>query len=454
MKEEIIVAVLNASEVQPNSDKRNEFLIVLDYLLHFTSDENHTTSQKKIMDYALQEYGVEIRRDRIPQILLHLYQLTEKYPHKFPFKLKCVMPKSASADEDGARRKYYISERAFTEKEILKIVSAIQSDSTITADATKALVDKFLKENIQPDKVNALQTKLAKKQRKKPKFTATGMSFLELLEELATKNERVWFKLKNPRDIDFDARNMAMVKEIRSGEEFYGHVYSVREINNKFIVIVYLPKYKRAFITPITNILITNHMDLSDIGNPCDFALDSTRFASIDEWVDKHYKGQDGLIHTFVFKFTLEPNTQKEIDYITSSFEKHWKKKLEYETKDREVQVDRYNPETKQVTTETIVVKDAFVTIETNSDSFEHWYSDYKILTSVVIVSPAQLNDLWLAPLVKRLARRITKYGARYDYELTRTLKPEYSEWLKQRGLDKEQMVAPPKEKKVEVPNN
>ena len=451
MKEEIIMAVLNASEVQPNSDKRNEFLIVLDYLLHFTSDENHTTSQKKIMDYALQEYGVEIRRDRIPQILLHLYQLTEKYPHKFPFKLKCVIPKSASADEDGARRKYYISERAFTEKEILKIVSAIQSDSTITADATKTLVDKLLKETIQDNKVSALQNKLAKKQRKKSKFTATGMNFLELLEDLAAKNERVWLKLKNVRDVDFDARIMSMIKEIRSGEEFYGHIYSVREINNNFIVIVYLPKFKHAFITPITNILIVNHLDLNDIGRPCDFVLDNTRFASIDEWVDKHYKGQDGHIQTFVFKFTLEPAVPKDLDHIIRSFEKHWKKKIEYEIKDREVQVDRYNSETKQITTETIVVKDAYVTIETNVDSFNHWYSDFKILSNVVIVSPAQLNDLWLAPLVRRLAKRITKYGARYDYELTRTLKPEYLEWLKENGLDKETIGALPKEKKQET---
>ena len=445
------MAVLNASEVQPNSDKRNEFLIVLDYLLHFTSDETHATSQKKIMDYALQEYGVEIRRDRIPQILLHLYQLTEKYPNKFPFKLKCVMPKSASDDDDGARRKYYISERAFSEKEILKIVSAIQSDSTITADATKTLVDKLLKETVQDNKFPSLQSKLAKKQRKKSKFTAAGMNFLELLEDLAAKNERVWFKLKNVRDVDYDARIMTMMKEIRSGEEFYGHIYSVREINNKFIVIVYLPKYKHAFITPITNILITNHMDLSDIGSPCDFALDNSRFSSIDEWVDKHYKGQDGHIQTFVFKFTLEPSLPKDSDYIIHSFEKHWKKKMEYEIKEREVQVDRYNSETKQITTETIVVKDAYVTLETNVDSFYHWYSDFKILSYVVIVSPAQLNDLWLAPLVKRLAKRITKYGARYDYELTRTLKPEYLQWLKDNGLDKETISALPKEKKPET---
>ena len=444
------MAILNASEIQPNSDKRNEFLIVLDYLLHFTSDEKHTTSQKKIVDYALQEYGVHIRRDRIPQILLHLSQLTEKYPDKFPFKLSYVMPRSASDDDDGARRKYYISERAFSEKEILKIVSAIESDSTITSAATKTLVDKFLSETVQESKIASIQSKLAKKQRKKAKFSARGMNFLELLEDLANKNERVWFSLKNKRDVDFDMKTPSLLREVRSENEFYGHIYSVREINNKFIVIVYLPKYKHAFITPITNILINNHMDLSDIGNPCDFALDNSRFASIDEWVDKHYKGQDGLIHTFVFKFTMDPAPAEEVEYITSSYEKHWKKEMKYEIKEREVKLERYDHVTKQTVPETVIVKDAYVTIETNKDSFAHWYFDYKIFTNVVIVAPSSLNDVWLGPIVNRLAKRITKYGARYDYELNRTPKPEYTKWLKDNGLEEVATTQPAPEKKSE----
>ena len=46
------MATLNAHEIQPNSDKRNELLIVLDYLLHHTSDEKHATSQTAIVKYA------------------------------------------------------------------------------------------------------------------------------------------------------------------------------------------------------------------------------------------------------------------------------------------------------------------------------------------------------------------------------------------------------------------
>ena len=79
-----------------------------------------------------------------------------------------------------------------------------------------------------------------------------------------------------------------------------------------------------------------------------------------------------------------------------------------------------------------IKVKDAYVKLETNLESFKHWYEDYKIISSVVIISPAELNDYWLAPLVSRLAKRMTKYGSKYDYELTKNVKPEYANTLSQ----------------------
>ena len=69
------MAILNILETQPNSDKRNEFLIVLDFLLNKTFDEKHATSQTAIIKYAKDRFGVEMRRDRISQILLHLSQL-------------------------------------------------------------------------------------------------------------------------------------------------------------------------------------------------------------------------------------------------------------------------------------------------------------------------------------------------------------------------------------------
>ena len=214
--------------------------------------------------------------------MLHLKQLTEKYPDKFPFKLKAVASKSAKDENDGAGMKFYITERAFSDKEIVKIVSAIQSDTSLSNVATKNLVDKFLNENASEAKIEKLKEKIDKKQRKTTKYTPKGMEFLELLEDLAAKNERVWFKLRDKRDADFDTKVAHyFLRSFRKEEEHVGYIHSIKEVNNKFVVVVYLPEFKRAMITDATNIIITNHLDLSDISTPCDFKLDNPKYTSV-----------------------------------------------------------------------------------------------------------------------------------------------------------------------------
>lgn len=426
------MATLNFSENQPNSDKRNEFLIVLDYLLHHTSDEKHATTQAGIVKYAKNEYNVLMRRDRIPQILLHLEQLTAKYPNKFPFKLKTVMPKSATDDDDGTRRKYYISERAFTDDELLKIVSAIQSDKAISNNATAKLIDKVLRENASESKIESLKKKLNSKKRKISKVTDKGMDYLEKIEKMATDHETIWFTIKDFREVDFDVSRYSMRRAMQNEEEHCGYIYAWNEVNNKYKLIIYLRDHKHAMITPTNNVVINRHMDLSDLNGLPDYALDNKQFASIDEWVEKHYQGQDGFIEKFVFKFTLSDTLRKETEYIETSYRKHWNRAMEYEIRDREVEVERFNDDDELVK-ETIIVKDAYVTIETTRESFLHWYRDYKIMTNVVIISPAHLNDLVLTPIVNRFVKRLNKYGARYDYELTRNVKPDYQEFLKKR---------------------
>ena len=431
------MATLNAFENQPNSDKRNEFLIVLDYLFHHTN-EKHATSQAEIVKYAKSEYNVQMRRDRIPHILLHLSQLTEKYPDKFPFKLKTVMPKSASNDEAGARRKYYVSERAFSDNEILKIASAIQSDKTISNSATTKLIDKFFQETASEDKIDSLKKRLEKKQRKTSKFTDRGMDYLEKVEEMAANNERVWFTIKDYSEVDFDRPRLSMAREMRGQEEHVGYIYALKEVNNRFVLIIYLSDFRHVMITPTTNIVINRHMDLNDIGGPIDFTLDNPRFSSIDEWVEKHYKGQDGITVPFTFKFTLESLSPSEFDYIEHSFRNHWKMPMEYETKERNADVIITNDKGEQVVLESKKVHDAYVTIRTTRESFIHWYKDYKIWTNVVVTEPSFFNDYFFGRIINQLTRRLTKYGSRYDYEITRKPKPEYLKFLESMDMLKD----------------
>ena len=125
----------------------------------------------------------------------------------------------------------------------------------------------------------------------------------------------------------------------------------------------------------------------------------------------------------------MEDLRAKDFEYIETSFRKHWKQAMNYETVEREAEIVDLNDDGGEVVG-TRLVHDGYVTIKTTRESFEHWYKDYKILSKVVIVKPAFFNDVILAPLMNRFAWRISKYGFRYEYKVSRTAKPEYQEFL------------------------
>ena len=286
-----------------------------------------------------------------------------------------------------------------------------------------------MKENASEIKITELRKKLGKKQRKISKYSDRGMSYLDTLEDLADKEERVWFTIRDYDDADFDCQHYPMVRELRKQKEHHGYIYSVLEVNNRFVAVIYLSDYKHAMITSITNIVITDHLYLKDISDTIDYSLDNNKYSSIDDWVEKHYSGQDGRIIRFEFKFTLDYTHEKDIQYISSSFQKHWKKRMEYQIVEREAESVHLN-DNGEFETIKVNVKDAHVVVESTLPSFRHWYMDYNVFSNVVIISPARMNDMLLGPLMNRLVRRISKYGSRYDYELKRTPKPEYQEFL------------------------
>ena len=72
-------------ELQPSSQQREEFLVVVDYLLKFAYDEKHAVQSTKIVTYAKEQYNLYFRRDRVTQILIHLYQLSNNKQYNLPF---------------------------------------------------------------------------------------------------------------------------------------------------------------------------------------------------------------------------------------------------------------------------------------------------------------------------------------------------------------------------------
>ena len=123
-------------ERQPLSEPRNELFIVLEYLKEYAYDEQHAAKQTDIVEYARDKYKVEIRRDRISQILTHLAQLTEEKKGFFPMKV-------------GVKRlnkinRFYLKEGMLTDQELIDLVSSVRSDRGKTRGEAQQMEDRCL----------------------------------------------------------------------------------------------------------------------------------------------------------------------------------------------------------------------------------------------------------------------------------------------------------------------
>lgn len=180
------------STIIPNSVPRIEFLIVCEYLFQIADSEENATSQKKIISYAMEKYNIEIRRDRIPQILNHLDYLFNKYPEKFPFKL-CKITSSK-------RSKYYISEKIFTDDEIVKIISSLESNPFVSKDSQEVITKKIINLFANKNRLGSINKKLSCHSLKSNKISNKEGDELEEIYDAYINKKRIWFKVNDSNE--------------------------------------------------------------------------------------------------------------------------------------------------------------------------------------------------------------------------------------------------------------
>ena len=422
---------------QPNSETREEFLIVVEYLLNEAYDEAHATSQKKIVEYAESKYGAYVRRDRINQILIHLVQLSNKYPDKIPFKIH--------AKKINKIYKFYVDERMFSDKEILDIVSSIINDRTKSNPKAEALVEKLLNIATNEHKKKELSKSIKRINRKHGRLTNVEIDQLELYQEAMLNKYRLWFKFKSYFDVDF-SRHYISQKRKNQEDGLSGFIYRIIERDNGTLLVLYLDDEKNAAVAKVEDVqLLRKPMDIGEWADDINFELKDRHYSSIDEWIDLHYSGLDGLTREVTIKTTIiDP---KSFQKFQQKFEEYWQIPMNYEIKKRETYRIDINENGEEVEIP-ILVDDAYISFTCNMPSFRHWYMDYDVFSKVVIIDPPSLNERFMASLAERLMRRITKYGGKYNYTFTRTLKPEYEQEMKEREQRRKEYLE--RRKKVE----
>ena len=124
---------------------RDELLIVLDYLIKNT-DETHHTTQKDVVDFALSEYGVAMRRQRVTEILQYLMDVTSRFPNSFPFIME--------ENDNEQRKKYYIAQRQLSEMQLYEIARALINSRYTSKEDARELVRVLVTYNTRANKVD------------------------------------------------------------------------------------------------------------------------------------------------------------------------------------------------------------------------------------------------------------------------------------------------------------
>lgn len=400
----------------PNSDAREELLIVMDYLSNHAYDSKHATTQADIRQYALDKYGKDIRRDRIGDILIHLEQLSQDSSYKLPFTLE-VKPLNKT-------KKYYISKGFLSEEDGVKILTALRKDSGLSPIETALVIERVL-QSLFPDEIqNRMVAKAKHRGKAVQKQSEENYVLIDRFNRAVYSHDIMKFKVKNHNKVTYSFSDDFYDDVVKMETETqYGEAYEIRETPDSTHLVIYMGKFKGVIVTNINNLIEVSFNENFSRKKNDYYPFESNRYNDIKDFLDKHYSGQDGIQREFVLKVTINERSFN-FEQFKKSFKEHFKTNLVYEEKERIVPFKYYDKDGKEVV-ENLVAKDAIFKVKCNLDSFYKWYIEKGNFDQVVILSPASYNDRFLSKRIERYCRRLTKYGMGYNYEINITTTPE-----------------------------
>ena len=415
------------SEIQPNSGTREELLIVLEYLQNNAYDKKHATSQADILKYAEEKYHMNIRRDRIGQILIHLEQISKRNDLTLPFELKVV--------ELNKIKRYYVGERSFAEDDVVKIISALERDKSLSPAESKRIATKLLDNFVSKPKQETVIEKSKKRYKGSKKINSNLFSIGEEFMAACYSQDTLAFTVVKANEVEIscekkDNKIKAFLKSMETTRTI-GFAYSYYELANTTVAVIYFDDIKQAIATPLYNLRIEEHHPRWN-DKPISFALNNSNYTNIDSWLKDHFSGQDGEKHKFVLKITTNDRPGFHFLEFCEKYKKYWEQLPKFEYKDRVVELTNKTKDG-EIIKEKVIAKDAYFSVEANMKSFLKWYDELGNFDNVVIVEPKELNDLVLSEKIARYCRRINKYGAFYNFSYSKERKPEFEEEIKQR---------------------
>ena len=157
--------------VRAMSTKKESILCILKVLEKYT-DKDHCLTQKEIMDYVYQDYGLQLERKSVSRNINTLIEF--------------------DYDIVKSRKGYALISRIFTDAECNYLTDALYSSHTISKENTKELIDKILCNSSLHLKKKAVS--LYKNEDVSKTYNKQIFLNIEILQEAIDKKKKVSFK--------------------------------------------------------------------------------------------------------------------------------------------------------------------------------------------------------------------------------------------------------------------
>ena len=394
------------NEKLPSSLPREELIIILEYMFEYAYDNKHLSSQQKIIQFAKSRYGVTIRRDRINTVLMHLYEMAEANPSRFPFKLNKVSLHSID--------KYYITDHNYSDSEVIDIVTALKNDYSKSTRKITSLVNKTLRLVGGEEKRKILEKKINKIENRAGHISNEYQEVLDKLQRAATDKLFVKTRLKNPYNFEISNDHEEISQEIVKGNILMGYVHSLLQFPDETLVVFYLTTQKACLVAPIASVeLVEDPINMEDWSSGIKFEINE-KCKTVDKWVAKHYRGTTGNVYDLVLGIRPE-----QFEIIKAKYETYFDIELHYVTGGKGKKMEIIENEKKvYVPIDDKMEKLYYVHLQSNLSSFNNWYlNDKDILENVIIIYPKKVNNDILTSVIRLLTNRLNNYGVeQYDF--------------------------------------
>ncbi len=424
---------------KPNDTARLQFLAVLEYLLTKT-DEEHLSRTSDIQKYAVEQYGVTLRREQVKSIVEHIYELSKTRKKVLPYEIRCSC-------KTGINRKYYVAKKKFDTNAIVKICSAILNEKTVSNSDATYLVDQLVNDYVVTNKQKEVKKRISQRNRNVKKMDPALSRQTDLIYDLELSHNVFKFSLKATSDDVFEQSGYSYTPDIIKIEpqvDYNGVVIKVEEEKKSkhLYVFIYLQELKAVIKTSIDNVINiedwgipyrngnTNLLDEeAQLGRIYRERIDHrtgehlSPYTTVQRVMERKWGKNPILYETVTFKFCI--NRKDKLDKALfnrtkESFEKFFECPMQSERKERECIFDKGTDYERTVT-----AVDVYVTVNTDFHTFKKWVTEEALLLDNIVVMTPELrnwNDRLLEGLIERYANRLNKYGYRYQYVVSKTL--------------------------------